>query len=106
MAFVDIKQRGFCPVAGLCSPRARRCTGTRHVAASCDTVACVERLTDDAVLPARCPGCPPLREGSSGGSNGTAAEGHVLCTAVFPVGVPCSVTADLSLRAASGTLGG
>ncbi len=30
----------------------------------------------------------PVREGLSGGSYGTAGEGHLLCPAVFPVGVP------------------
>src|SRR3954447_5202838 len=49
--------------------------GTRHVAASCDTVACVERLTADAVLAARCPCCPPSREGSSGALTGRQPRG-------------------------------
>jgi hypothetical protein len=45
------------------------------------------------------PVAPPLREGSSGGSYGTAAEGHVLCPAVFPVGVPLAIpSADPSCR--------
>ncbi len=55
----------------------------------------VARLADDAALPGQqgAPVALPLREGSSGGSYGTAAEGHVLCPALCPVGVPLAVMA-------------
>ncbi len=42
----------------------------------------------------------PVREGSPGGSYGTAAEGHSLCPAVFPTGVPLAGLS--SAREASG----
>ena len=38
----------------------------------------------------------PVREGSPDGSHRTAAEGHSLCPAVFPTGVPHSGSAERS----------
>ena len=49
----------------------------------------VERLPDDEAATVR-QGVPvvlPVRQHSPGGSYGTADEGHLLCLAVFPIGV-------------------
>ena len=49
----------------------------------------IERPADDSTLSVE-EGVPvtlPVRDGSPGGSYGTAAEGHMLHPAVFPLGV-------------------
>jgi hypothetical protein len=68
----------------------------------------VERQPDDEAAGGR-QGVPvvlPLREGSPGGSYGTAAEGHVLCPAVFPGGVPLRYQAPVQVAGPGPRRGG
>lgn len=64
------------------------CTGQPHVALRAGGVDGERQPDDDAAGGWKSvPVVLPVREGSPGGSIGTADEGHLPCPAVFPAGV-------------------
>jgi hypothetical protein len=98
MAIVDCMQDGFCPAARAADDQLRHASGSRHAAASCATVAWVSSGWRTTRLWRGKQGVPftlPLREGSSGGPYGTAAEWHVPCRPMSPVGVAIRVEVSI-----------
>src|SRR3712207_7258602 len=73
------------------------CPGSRHRPPATRNVDVERRPGDEVATGSQ--GVPvvlPVREGSPGGSNGTAAEGHPMCPAAFPDrGSSCGTAADV-----------